>query len=84
MSRLVIDMTVEQHQQIKTLAAMRGKTIKAFVLEQIFPIKKTQEEQEAWEELQNILSTRIENANNGRISKMSFDQITDDVIQQRN
>lgn len=83
MSRLVIDMTGEQHQQIKTLAAMRGKTIKEFVLEQIFPMRINQEEQGAWEELQSILSARIENAKNGGISKMSFDQITDDVIQKR-
>lgn len=83
MSRLVIDMTGEQHQQIKALAAMRGKTIKEFVLEQIFPMDISPEEQGAWKELQSILSTRIKSAEQGKVSRKTFDQITDDVIQER-
>lgn len=83
MSRLVIDMTGEQHQQIKALAAMRGKTIKEFVLEQIFPMDIDPEEQKAWKELQSILSTRIKSAEQGKVSRKTFDQITDDVIQER-
>ncbi len=80
MSRLVIDMSGEQHQQIKALAAIQGKSIKSFVLEQIFPAEKTNKEQEAWNELQALLASRISDAENGAVSNKTFDQITDEVI----
>jgi uncharacterized protein (DUF1778 family) len=37
MSRLSIDLTPEQHQKIKAVAAMQGKSIKEYVLTQILP-----------------------------------------------
>jgi len=83
MSRLAIELTPKQHQQIKTLAAMRGKSIKDFVLEQIFPVQISDEEKDAWNELQTMLNARIAKAEGGAISQKSFDQITDEVIQQR-
>ena len=82
MSRLVIDMSREQHQQIKTLAAISGKSIKDFVLEKLFPSKMTQDEQKAWNELQAMLNTRISNAKQGAISKKTFNQITDETIKE--
>ena len=84
MSRLVIDMSGEQHQQIKALAAMQGKSIKRFVLEQIFPAEKTNKEQEAWNDLQALLASRISDAEKGVISKKTFDQITEETIKARN
>ena len=84
MSRLAIELTTEQHQQIKTLASMRGKSIKEFVLEQIFPIQISEEEQAAWEKLQSMLSSRIAKAGDGTVSQRTFAQITDAVIQERN
>jgi len=80
MSRLVIDMSGEQHQQIKALAAMQGKSIKSFVLEQIFPVEKTNKEQLAWNKLQALLASRISDAETGAVSNKTFDQITDEVI----
>jgi len=80
MSRLVIDMSGEQHQQIKALAAMQGKSIKSFVLEQIFPVEKTNKEQLAWNKLQALLVSRISDAETGAVSNKTFDQITDEVI----
>lgn len=84
MSRLVIDMSVEEHQQIKTLAAMRGMTIKEFVLGQIFPLDISAEEEQAWRQLQEVLSNRISQAEKGGIANKSFSQITDEVIKQQN
>lgn len=83
MSRLAIELTPKQHQQIKTLAAMRGKSIKDFVLEQIFPVQISNEEKDAWNELQTMLNARIAKAEGGAISQKSLDQITDEAIQQR-
>jgi uncharacterized protein (DUF1778 family) len=41
MSRLSIDLTPEQHQKIKAVAAMQGKSIKEYVLAQIRAFKQT-------------------------------------------
>ena len=51
MSRLVIDVSGKQHQQIKSMAALKGQSIKEFVLDRIF----IDDEQDAWNELENIL-----------------------------
>ena len=83
MSRLVIDMSDEQHQQIKALATMQGKSIKDFVLEQILPAHINDKEQKAWEELQSLLSSRIANAEKGAISNKTFNQITEETIKAR-
>ena len=40
MSRLSIDLTPEQHQQIKALAALQGKSMKDFILGKLFSSKK--------------------------------------------
>ena len=82
MSRLVIDVTGEQHQQIKALAALQGKTIKNFILEKLF-VDDVDDEQAAWDELENLLAARIEAAENGNISTKTFEQITEEVIQAR-
>ncbi|WP_247648063.1 hypothetical protein [Pannonibacter phragmitetus] len=37
MSRLTIDLTDKQHQSLKALAALQGKTIKQYALERLFP-----------------------------------------------
>ncbi|CAN7644661.1 hypothetical protein LJR104_004925 [Neorhizobium sp. LjRoot104] len=37
MSRLTIDMTDQQHQSLKALAALQGKSIKQYALERLFP-----------------------------------------------
>ena len=41
------------------------------------------EEQSTWDELQSIISARIKNAEQGEVSNKTFDQITNDVIQER-
>jgi uncharacterized protein (DUF1778 family) len=43
MSRLSIDLTPEQHQKIKAIAAMQGKSIKEYVLNQILPTSSDEE-----------------------------------------
>lgn len=77
MSRLVIDVTGEQHQQIKALASLQGKTIKEFILERVF---SDNDENTAWQELEVLLASRIKDAQTQGISTKSFEQITQDVI----
>lgn len=79
MSRLIIDVTGEQHQQIKALAALQGKTIKDYVLERIFP--KNQDEDSAWQELTDILESRIKEAEKQPLPTQSFEDVTTEVLQ---
>jgi hypothetical protein len=85
MSRLSIEITDEQHQQIKTFAAMQGKSIKDFILEKLFPAQSaSNEEQKAWQELQTLLTARISAAKSGAVSSKNFAQITEETIQKWN
>lgn len=79
MSRLIIDVTGEQHQQIKALAALQGKTIKDYVLERIFP--KNQDEDSAWQELTDILESRIKESEKQPLPTQSFEAVTTEVLQ---
>jgi hypothetical protein len=58
MSRLTIDITSQQHQSLKALAALQGKTIKQYALERLFPADASGDQ--AWRELQALLGERIE------------------------
>ena len=57
MSRLSIDLTPEQHQKIKAVAALQGKSIKEYVLAQILPTSS--DENMALSELEMLLDERI-------------------------
>ncbi|MFM6270349.1 MAG: antitoxin, partial [Dolichospermum sp.] len=57
MSRLSIDVTDQQHQSLKVLAAPQGKTIKEYATERLFP--SGSEEQTALNELKSLLAVRI-------------------------
>ncbi|MEQ6120732.1 antitoxin [Reichenbachiella sp. MALMAid0571] len=81
MSRLIIDVSGEQHRKIKTLAALQGKTIKSYVLDKIFPDDDVAGE--AWEELSEHLMPRIQDAENNPPAKKTFEQLTEEIIQRR-
>lgn len=78
MSRLTIDMTDQQHQSLKALAALEGKTIKQYALERLFP--GDAEAALAWDELKSLLKARIEDGLAGKVSKLSIGEILDDEI----
>jgi len=73
MSRLSIDLTPEQHQKIKAVAALQGKSIKEYVLAQILPTSS--DEDLALNELETLLDERIKSARAGKISKKSVKEI---------
>ncbi|NES23005.1 MAG: antitoxin [Symploca sp. SIO3E6] len=81
MSRLTVELTGEQHQQIKAMAAMQGKSIKEYVLERLFPVELKQDEQQAWDVLKSLLSERVAAAEGGEISTKTFVQITEETLQ---
>jgi uncharacterized protein (DUF1778 family) len=73
MGRLSIEITPEQHQKLKAIAALHGQSIKDYVLERIFP--HPSEEQQALDELKQFLMPRIEAAERGELSEKTFAQI---------
>lgn len=76
MSRLTIDITDQQHQSLKALAAVQGKTIKQYALERLFPADGEQ----AWQELKSLIGTRISEGLAGKVSAKSVGEILDEEL----
>jgi Antitoxin ParD len=55
MSRLTIDVTAQQHQALKALAALEGKSIRQYALERLLP----SDEHVAMQELKSLLQSRL-------------------------
>lgn len=79
MSRLSIEVSPDQHQKIKALAALQGKSIKDYILSKLFSAGN-EDEQAALSELEELLSSRILQASKSGVSSYSIQQITDRVL----
>lgn len=79
MSRLTIDITDQQHQSLKALAALQGKTIKQYTIERLFASDKEGGDQ-AWEELKTLLGQRIAAGLAGEVSAKSVNEIVDEDL----
>lgn len=77
MSRISIDVTPEQHQRLKALAAIQGKTIKEFVLASTLGAYNSEEQ--ALAELEEVLDKRLANARAGGVSTRTVKDITEQV-----
>ncbi|MGJ0639099.1 antitoxin [Xenorhabdus bovienii] len=78
MSRLTIDITDRQHQSLKALAALQGKTIKQYALERLFP--GMSDSDQAWQELKALLDTRINEGMEGKGCGKSIGEILDEEL----
>lgn len=78
MSRLTIDITDQQHQSLKALAALQGKTIKQYALERLFP--GDADGDLAWQQLKSLLNERIDESLAGKVSSRSVDEILDEEL----
>ena len=78
MSRLTVDLTDQQHQTLKALAALQDRTIKEYVLEKLFPGDVNGDQ--AWQELKALLSARINEGLAGRVSSKSVGEILDEEL----
>jgi len=78
MSRLTIDITDQQHQSLKALAAFQGKTIKQYALERLFPGDANADQ--AWQELKTLLGVRISEGMAGKVSTKDIGQILDEEL----
>lgn len=81
MSRIVIDVSGEQHQKIKTLAALNGQSIKDFVLDKVLERNSSSDEQ-AWDDLKKVLVDRIQSAEKGELSGKTMLEITDEKVRE--
>ncbi len=82
MFRLSIEVTPEQHQRLKAIAALHGKTIKDYVLERVLPPLPEMDslsEEEALHQLERFLKPRIEAAERGEVIAKSVEQIFDEI-----
>jgi hypothetical protein len=82
MRRLSIDVTPEQHQRLKAIAALSGMTIKEYVLERVLPPVPEPEdlsEEDALRQLEAVLKPRIAAARRGEVVPVSVEQIFADV-----
>lgn len=78
MSRLTIDITEQQHQSLKAMAALQGKTIKQYAIERLFP--GDADADQAWQALQVLLRQRVDNALAGKVSDKDVHQILEEEL----
>ena len=87
MSRLSIELTQEQHQRLKAMAALQGKSIKEYVLDRSLPDlpdRESMTEEEVLHQLEQFLKPRIEAAERGERSSRTALQIFGDVNRKLN
>jgi len=78
MSRLTIDLTEQQHQSLKALAVLQGKTIKQYAIERLFP--GDADADQAWLELKALLTARINDGLAGKVSTKTVKEILDEEL----
>jgi len=67
--RLSIEVTPEQHQRLKAVAALCGKSIKAYVLERVLPDMQPVDEDDALRQLETFLEPRLKAAQGVTVKK---------------
>ena len=74
MSRLSIDLTEHQHQSLKVIAALQGKSIRQYAVERLFHPADGGDEA-ALRDLKSLLAQRVADGLAGQISDKTFDEI---------
>jgi hypothetical protein len=82
MSRISIDVTTEEHQKLKAIAALQGKSIKDYVIERTLGAEAEKSEEAALQELESFLDKRIQSARKGSISRRTVGAIFKDAYRE--
>lgn len=82
MSRISIDVSTEDHQKLKALAALQGKSIKDYVLERALGSPQ-QDEIQALAELESFLDDRIRRTEQQGISSQSVEDVFQSVCAEK-
>lgn len=83
--RLSIEVTPEQHQRLKAVSALQGRSIKDYVLERVFqplPESHSADANEALRQLEAFLKPRIDAAEQGKIVDKSVLDIFEEIHQE--
>lgn len=72
MSRISIDVSDREHKKLKAMAALRGQSIKDFVLERALG---DESETAALKELEELLDRRIRAAQAGAVSRRTVSEV---------
>ncbi|MDP2717081.1 DUF1778 domain-containing protein [Rheinheimera sp.] len=81
MSRLSIEVTPEQHQLLKAMAALQGKSIKDFILDKVLPQQaEEQPKNYSVKQLETLLQQRLTSAYNGNYSEQSVTDIFEQAV----
>jgi len=78
MPRLSLNLSSEDHQKLKAIAALKGQSIKDYVLGRALgdaPALAGMSEDEAFMALANFLEPRMEQARRGQLSGKSLEEI---------
>lgn len=81
-TRITIEVSPEQKQQMKALAALKGLSIKDYILKQSLvelDAVRPEPSEDPWAELRAFLAPRIEAAERGEYVLQSFDEIIAEV-----
>lgn len=81
MSRISIDVTDNEHKKLKAMAALRGQSIKDYVLERT--LGEGDADSAALQELEQLLNDRIRAAKAGAISRRSASEIFENVTRKK-
>lgn len=79
MSRLVIEVTEKQHQHLKAIAALQGKTIKQYALERL-ALDAPSSTDSALTELRNLLHDRIAAGLDGQLSEKTLEDVLAETL----
>jgi len=83
MSRISIDVTKDQHKRLKALAALKGVSLKHYLLENALD-PRGNDEQKALAELESFLDDRLQKARAGKISKRKVGEIFKQACREAN
>ncbi|HYG36836.1 MAG TPA: antitoxin [Clostridia bacterium] len=81
MSRISIDVTEDEHKRLKAMAALRGQSIKDYVLERTLGASDADEA--ALAELETLLDNRIRAAQAGAVSRKTASEIFAEATRKR-
>lgn len=79
--RLSIEVSPEQHQQLKAVAALSGKSMKEYVLERVLPDELSVEDRKSLQQLETFLEPRLKAAEKV-VSHKSVEQIFEEIFQE--
>jgi hypothetical protein len=81
MSRISIDVTEDEHKKLKAMAALRGQSIKDYVLAQT--LEADEAGKDALVELEKLLDSRIKAAQAGAVSRKTASEVFAEATRKR-